>query len=162
MAKYACFRSDNMSGTTLGKNLVAIKYRPDGDDVAIENGNIVAVGGFIAGEQDVRVGTTPAEDTPLKDLAVMGAPEVDKTKDYNTVDEFVNKAGVAARAYRLVSHDQYSVTAEALNADDEIAVGDVVEAQASTKASVVKAATGATVIGHVIAIEGEWIVIEVA
>lgn len=163
MAKHACFRSDNMAGTKLGYELVAIKYRPDGTDTAIENGNIVAVGNFINGEADVRVATTPTADTPLTNLAVVGAPEVDKTKAYNTVDDFINKAGVPARAYRLVPHAQYSVTAEALTAAAEIAVGDVVEAQAGTKANVVKTATeGATTIGHVMAIEGDFIVIEVA
>ena len=163
MAKHACFRSDNMTGTKIGSALVAVKYRPAGTDTDIDNGHIVAVGNFIEGELDVRVATTPANDTPLTKLAVIGAPEVVKEKGYNTIDEFTNKAGDPARAYRLVSHDQYSVTTEALDAAADIAMGDTVEVQASTKAKVVKAATeGSTVIGHVIAIEGDYIVIEVA
>lgn len=160
---YAKFRSDNMSGTTLGKDLVAVKYRVSGADTAIENGHFVVVGDYISGEQDVRVATTPTASTALSKIAVIGAPEVDKTASYNTADEFINAAGVAARAYRLVTNDQFAVTADALDAQATIEVGNIVELQASTKAKVVKTATsGSTTIGRVIDVEDEFVVIEVA
>lgn len=159
----AKFRSDNMSGTTLGKDLVAVKYQPAGKDTAIENGNIVVVGAMIAGGSDVRTATTPTAASALNTLAVIGAPAVDKTKGYNAESDYAVPAGTAARAYRLRTGDMFSVTADALSATAEIAVGNIVEAQAGTKMKVVASATsGSTKIGTVYAIEGEWVVIEVA
>nr|DAP06622.1 MAG TPA: hypothetical protein [Caudoviricetes sp.] len=159
----AKFRSDNMSGTTLGKNLVAIKYQPSGVDTAIENGHIVVVGDLITGETDVRKATTPAANSAINTLAVVGGVAVDKTKSYNAAGDYTNPAGVATRAYRLRTGDFYAVTADALSAAADIAVGNIVEAQADTKAKVVATlTTGSTKIGTVYAIEGEWIVIEVA
>lgn len=159
----AKFRSDNMSGTTLGKDIVAIKYRPSNTDTAIENGNIVVIGGLITGETDVRKADTPTATSAFNMLAVVGGVPVDKTKAYNAEDDFINPAGVATRAYRLRSGDMYAVTADALSAAEAIAVGNVVEVQAGTKAKVVATlTTNSTKIGTVYAIEGEWIVIEVA
>ncbi len=156
MAKYACVRTDNMSGTTLGKNLVSVKF--DGE---IENGNIVVIGSLVSGEREVRTATTPAVNSALRDLALIAAPEVVKDKKYNSLAEFINQKGDIVRAYRLVSGDIFSVTAEALTGT--AAVGSVIEAQASTKMKAVETLTqGSTKIGTVIAIEGEWIVIEVA
>lgn len=156
MAKYACVRTDNMSGTTLGKNLVSVKF--DGE---IENGNIVVIGSLVSGEREVRTATTPAANSALRDLALIAAPEVVKDKKYNSLAEFINQKGDIVRAYRLVSGDIFSVTAEALAGT--AAVGSVIEAQASTKMKAVETLTqGSTKIGTVIAIEGEWIVIEVA
>lgn len=156
MTKYACVRTDNMSGTTLGKNLVSVKF--DGE---IENGNIVVIGNLVSGEREVRTATTPAVNSALRDLALIAAPEVVKDKKYNSLAEFINQKGDIVRAYRLVSGDIFSVTAEALTGT--AAVGSVIEAQASTKMKAVETLTqGSTKIGTVIAIEGEWIVIEVA
>lgn len=156
MAKYACVRTDNMSGTTLGKNLVSVKF-----DGQIENGNIVVIGSLVSGEREVRTATTPAANSALRDLALIAAPEVVKDKKYNSLAEFVNQKGDIVRAYRLVSGDIFSVTAEALAGT--AAVGSVIEAQAATKMKAVDTlTTGSTKIGTVIAIEGEWIVIEVA
>lgn len=156
MAKYACVRTDNMSGTTLGKNLVSVKF--DGE---IENGNIVVIGSLVSGEREVRTATTPAANSALRDLALIAAPEVVKDKKYNSLAEFINQKGDIVRAYRLVSGDIFSVTAEALAGT--AVVGSVIEAQAATKMKAVESlTTGSTKIGTVIAIEGEWIVIEVA
>ena len=156
MAKYACVRTDNMSGTTLGKNLVSVKF--DGE---IENGNIVVIGSLVSGEREVRTATTPAANSALRDLALIAAPEVVKDKKYNSLAEFINQKGDIVRAYRLVSGDIFSVTAEALAGT--AVVGSVIEAQAATKMKAVESlTTGSTKIGTVLAIEGEWIGIEVA
>lgn len=154
--KYACVRTDNMSGTVLGKDLVSAKF-----DGAIENGNIVVIGDLLEGEREVREATQPTAAAELRDLAVVASEEVVKEKAHNTLAEFINEEGDILRCYRLVSRDIFSVTAEAL--DGDATVGAVVEAQASTKMKVAETATeGSTTIGKIIAIEGEWIVIEVA
>lgn len=157
MAKYGCVRTDNMSGTTLGKNLVSGKMVPDAE---IENGNIVKVGDLMEGEREVRKLEIPASNTALRDLAVVASEEVVSSRTYNTLDEFVNEAGAIVRCYRLIAGDLFSVTAEAL--DGEGAVGKYVEAQTGTKMKVVDAQGENTCIGKIIAVEGEWYVIEVA
>lgn len=153
--KYGCVRTDNMSGTVHGKDLVSLKF-----DKEIENGNIVEVGALLEDEREVREAKVPTASTELRNLAVIASEEVVKDKAYNNLAEFINEAGDILRGYRLVSRDIFSVTAEAL--DGEAKVGSVVEAQANTKMKVVDAATsGSTQIGTIIAVEDDWYVIEV-
>lgn len=160
MAKYGCVRTDNMSGTTLGKNLISGKFIVNDEEKEIENGNIVLVGDLLDGEREVRSLSTPEASSPLNKLAVVASEEVVKSKSYNALSEFVNEAGDIIRCYKLINGDLFSVTAEAL--DGEPAVGYVVEAQAGTKMAVKESATeGSTVIGKILAVEGEWYLIEV-
>ena len=159
---YAAVRTDNMSGTTLGKNLVSLKYQVSTVDTAIENGNVVVVGDLIAGEREVRLAAKPAADTALKDIALIATPEINKKEGYTILSDFRNEAGTICRGYRLLSHDIFSVTAEALNGAT-LSVGYAVELQADTKLNVVSSATsGSTQVGKIIAKEGNWYVIEVA
>jgi hypothetical protein len=164
---YARVRTDKMSGTNVSKDLVSAKYMGSGSTAtAIENGNIVVIGALLTNERELRKATTPAANSPLASLALVATPEVVKNKDFYTLGDFKNAAGDAIRCYRLNSGDQFSITAEAYDAAAAVAVGDVVEAQASTKVKIVAAATGltsgSTKIGTVIAIEGDYCVIEVA
>ena len=159
---YAKVRTDNLTGTVFGGDLVSVKYQPSSTDTAIENGNFVKVGALISGEREVHTGSTPAANTALSDIVLIASPEVDKTVSSNTLGEFENKAGDILRGYKLV-RGYFSVTAEALDAAAAIAVGDIVELQAGTKGNVVKTLTeGSTKVGTVEAIEGDWIVIKIA
>lgn len=156
MAKYAIVRTDNMSGTVNGKDLVSLNFAD-----AIENGNVVLIGGYADGEREVRTATVPAADSNLSDIALVASEEVVNSKNYNGLSDFINEKGDIIRGYRLTSKDIFSVSKEALDGDAE--VGHVVELQAKTKLKVVASATASTTtVGKVIAIEGEWIVIEVA
>lgn len=158
---YAYVRTDNMSGTTLGKDLASAKYYESEAEKAIENGHIVTLGDYLSGERELRKATAPTATTKLRDLYLVASPEVVKDKTYYGLGDFINEAGSAIRCYRLTPGDVFSVTANAL--DGEAAVGSYVVAQASTKMSVAASAEGqATVIGKIMAIENEYIVIEVA
>jgi len=165
---YACVRTDNMSGTTLGKNLVSIRYKADGVEAPIENGNLVVVGALMEGERELREGTTPAADSALRNIALIASEEVDKTKTRDTLSGFRNEAGADCRGYRLVAGDFFAVTKEAFDADAELTVGKTIfELQASTKMRAVDTATGgSTKVGALYAIEQEgattWYVVEVA
>lgn len=159
---HAKVRTDNLTGTVFGGDLVSVKYQPGGKDTEIDNGNFVEVGALISGEREVHTGSTPAANTALSDIVLIASPEVDKTVSSNTLGEFENKAGDILRGYKLV-RGYFSVTAEALDAVAAIAVGDIVELQAGTKGNVVKTLTsGSTKVGTVEAIEGDWIVIKIA
>lgn len=160
---YAKVRTDNLTGTVFGGDLVSVKYQPSSKDTAIENGNFVKVGALISGEREVHTGSTPAANTALSDIVLIASPEVDKAVSGNTIGEFKNRAGDILRGYKLV-RGYFSVTKEALDAAAAaIEVGDIVELQAGTKGKVVKSLTdNSTKIGTVEAIEGEWIVIKIA
>lgn len=159
MAKYACVRTDNMSGTIMGKDLVSLKY--DGD---IENGNVLAIGDFVEGEREARVGTAPKKNTALNKVALVATPEVVKVKQYNGLGDFINKNGDLVRGYRLISGDIFSVTKEALDGGAQIKKGAVVELKDnSTKLVAVATPTSeTTTVGKIVLVEGDWYVIEVA
>lgn len=164
MKKYGCVRTDNMSGTVIGRNLVSLKYEVSGTDSQIENGNIVVIGDLLSGEREVRKATPPIATSKLATLALVASEEVVKDKDYNGLSDFINEAGDIIRGYRLTSKDVFSVTKEALDIASgyTVKVGDVVEATAGTKMKVVATlTTSSTQIGNIIAIEGDWYVIEV-
>lgn len=162
MKTYACVRTDNMSGTVEGKNLVSLKYNGD-----IENGCVVKVGGFADGEREVRLATAPAKDDAVRDLALVASPEVIKDKDYHSIANFINENGAIVRGYRLTPADCFSVTKEAFAAGATLQKDAYVELNGSVKLNAVAAPTGSsgdevTVVGKIIAIEDEWYVIEVA
>lgn len=155
---YACVRTDNASGTLQGKNLVSVCMNSD-----VENGTIIKVGALKSGERELRAGTLAAVGDALSELAIVASPEVIKTKSNYGLDEFINKAGDAMRCYRLTSKDVFSVTKEAFAASQTPAVGNIVEVNGSGKMIAVSSATSnSTTIGHVLAIEGKWYVIEIA
>lgn len=160
---YACVRTDNMSGTTIGKDLVSLKYF-DGEDkeAAIENGSVVLVGAYLDGQREVRKATAVAKNSKLSEVALIAHEEVDKTKAHNTLKEYINIAGLNVRGYRLPSKDCFSLTKEAFTADSVLAKDSVVELAAGTKFKAVASATdGSTTVGKIVAVEGEWYVVEV-
>ena len=157
MKTYACVRTDNMSGTIEGKNLVSLKYEGE-----IENGNVVAVGAYLDGEREVREATVPATDAKLADLALVASPEVVKSKTYHSLKDFINEDGSVLRGYRFTSKDVFSVTKEAFAEGSAPALDATVELSGTTKMKAVASASGATVIGKIVLVEDEWYVIEVA
>lgn len=158
---YGKVRIDNMSGTVLGKDLVSVKFQKSGVDAEIENGNVVLIGDLVEGEREVRLATAPAKDSPLSKIALIATPELVKAQKYTVLEDFINEAGSISRGYRLTNGCIFSVSAACLTGT--AAVKNVVElAASSTKLKVVASATASTTtVGKVIAIEGDWIVIEV-
>jgi len=155
MAK-AMVRTDNMSGTTLGKDLVSLRYSAD-----IENGNVLAVGDYEGTHREVRAATAPGASTPLTRLALVASEEVMKRQSKDGLGDFINEAGSIIRGYKFTPGDIFSVTKEALAAGSATpAVGLTACIQSSTKMTLAAVAVGTT-IGVVTQIENEWIVIEV-
>lgn len=153
--KHGVIRTDLMSGTDVAADLLSVKYMGEGaTETAIDNGNVVMIDGLMEGEREVRLGKTPAANTPIDQIAIVATPEVLYDERKKNLDEFVNEAGAICRAYIPRSRNIFSVTAEALNLNGEAAVGHVVELMAGVKMNVVASATdGSTVIGKIIAIE---------
>lgn len=154
-------RTDNMLGTMHGAYLVSFKYQPSSTDTAIENGHVVAIGALISGEREVHTASTPTAATELSKLALVATPEVVKNKTYNAVGDFKNEAGDICRGYLFHSGDIFSVSTSAISGT--ASVGSVIEAQAGTQMKAVTTlTTSSTKIGEVIALEDDWVVIQVA
>jgi hypothetical protein len=158
MGEYAVVRTDNISATILGKNLVSLRF-----DAAIENGNVLKIGDLEAGQREVRVGEVPEVDTALGDIALIISEEVPLRQPYGGLSDFINEADAVLKCARLTSKDIFSVTAPAVDGAVGAAVGYTVELQADTNLNIVATPTGgSTVVGKVLALEGDYIVIEVA
>lgn len=150
--KYAVVRTDRMSGTDDRARLVSVRYQPSDTMTAIENGNIVLLGDLESGSREIFKGDTPEASSALRDVVLIASPEVMYDERLRNLDEYINEAGKISRGYRLHTHCEFSVTAEALDAasDDLLAVGSIVELQADTKLKVVASATqGSTVVGKI-------------
>lgn len=153
--KYAVVRTDNMYGTDVRAALVSVKYM--GEDGAtpteIENGSVLKLGALMSGEREIFVGGAVAADDKMTDVVLVASPEVLYDERENNLDDFINEAGKPCRGYRIHSGDIFSVTKGALVGEDAPEVGDTVELAAGTKMNVVKVASGATVVGTIIAID---------
>lgn len=154
---YGIVRTDRMSGTKQPADLLSAKYLPAGTATAIENGRVVLIGALVAGEREVFTATTPAANSALDSVALVASPELLFDERQHNLDEFRNEAGEIIRCYKFRSGNIFSITAEAI--DDNtvaagIAVGSIVELQASTKFSAVAVLTAqSTQVGTVIAID---------
>ena len=154
---YGVFRSDLMTGTNVGADLVSLKYMGSGSTAtAIENGCVVALDGLMTGEREVWKAVTPAANTDKNKIVIVASPEVMYDERKKNLDEFINEAGTIARGYIPHSRDIFSVTADALNIGAGVtpAKGYIVELMAGTKLNVVSSATASTTtIGQIIDIE---------
>jgi hypothetical protein len=166
---YGICRVDRMEGTVNPNALISLKYLPSDTPNAIENGNVVLVGGLVSGEREVYDCETPAANSSLADIALVATPELMADERKKNLGEFRNESGAICRGYRLRSGDIFSVTADALTVivGTAPAAGQLVELQAATKLKLVASASGSgtTVVGKVIAVEDngntEYIVIQV-
>lgn len=110
---YTVFRSDLLSGTDVGADLVSVKvFDSDGNAIAVENGTIVKLEGYINGEREVRKAVLAAAGDDMDECAIVGTPEVMYDERKKNLDEFINEAGSVARAYIPRSRNLYSVTKE--------------------------------------------------
>ena len=155
---HGVFRSDLMSGTDVAADLVSVKYLgADGKTPsAIDNGCVVKLDGLISGEREVWCGKTPAANTPLSDIVIIGTPEVMYDERKKNLDEFENEEGAISRGYIPRARNIFAVTMECLNVADGVtpAVGYVVELMDGVKLNVVETPTpDSTKLGEIIAIE---------
>lgn len=153
---YGVVRTDNMYGTDVRAALVSVEYLgADGEtETAIENGNVLELDGLKDGEREIFVGKAPTAASEMKDVVLVASPEVMYEATAHNLDEFINKAGVPARGYRLHQGDIFSVTKDALDGVEEPAVGNIVELKAGTKLNVAESLTqDSTKVGEIIAID---------
>lgn len=148
---YTVFRSDLMSGTDLGTDLVSLKfYDSDDNEAAVENGTIVKLStSYIDGTREVYKAVAATSTDAIADCAVVGSEEVFYDERKKNLDEFINEAGSIARGYVLRDKSIFSVTAEGFTGAVPTKVGDSVGVDGGK----LKVVTSGTVVGKVIAIE---------
>ena len=152
MEKYCVFRSDLLSGTDVAADLVSAKvFDADGNEIAVENGVIIKLMGYLEGEREVMKAVLAEAGDDMKDCAIVGTPEVHYDERKKNLDEFVNEAGSIVRAYIPRSRNMYSVTAEGF-VDKTVPVSTGAEATVGIGANG-KLDTAATGWGTVEAIE---------
>ena len=151
--KHGVVRTDRLYGTDVAANLISVKYMGSGSTATdIDNGNLVVFGGLMEGEREVFKATTPSAEATLGTVALIASPEVLRDERKKNLEDFVNVAGVPARAYILHQNDIFSVTAEALEFEGSVNVNDDFGPGTTTKIAIGEKATG-TKLGKVIAIE---------
>lgn len=163
MAIHAVVRTDLMHGTDNRADMVSFRYLPSNTATAIDNGNVVLLGALISGERELYAASTPAANSPIKDVVLVATPELMYDERLRDLRDFYNEAGAACRGYHLNTNDVFSVTAEAINNTKvdtssnpvAVAVGDIVELYAGTKLQVpgTTATASSTVVGKVIQVE---------
>lgn len=161
---YGIVRTDLMYGTKNPTGIVNLRYSPSGTDTAIQNGNVVLLGALDTDERDVVVAGTPAANSSLSLIAIVAEPEIVADERKKDLGDFINEAGAVVRGYKLHSGDEFSVTADAITpiVGTAPAVNQIVELQADVKMILVETPTSqSTKVGTVIAIEGDYIVIQV-
>jgi len=157
---YAIFNSDLMTAITDASKHVFFKITGTG----VQNGNVVKIDSLVSGERNVYTYATPEANTPLTSVAILTTPELMSDERKKNLNEFINEVGTVARGFMFEKGDVFSVTVDGLTGTD-IAAGDIVELDASTKLKVVAKATGltsgSTKVGTVIEVVGDVVRIRV-
>ena len=149
MAKYCVIRTDLMSGTKQPADLLSVRIY-DGEDNMIdaENGLIVKVGPLEEGEREVHKATLAAAGDKLDECAILAGVEM-MYEDYKrSLDDYINVAGKAVRAYIPRNRNIFSVTKEGFVGGTVPEVGGKVGIGANGKID-----TAADDLGECIAIE---------
>lgn len=165
MKNYAVIRTDKMFGTDNRTGLYSVKYFDSTDKAAeLENGCVVKLGALI--DKTVKTGSTTSTvtsreiykatdvkaDTKLTEVVIVAAPEVEYDERIRDLDDYINKADVAARAYTLSVGCMFGLTEQGFTAKP--AKGNIIELAAGNKLKPVATATsGATTVGVVDAVE---------
>lgn len=152
--RHAIVRTDNMSATGDNSLMVSGRFYDAGDELAaIDNGNLVVIGGYDTNEREVRKCTTPTASADISTLGLVVTPELfyDESR-YHGLEEWVNEKGAELTIMRFHANDCFGVTKEAINGDTMPEVDEYLIAGDTTKFEVSASATG-TVIGRVSEIE---------
>jgi hypothetical protein len=124
---YCVIRTDLMSGTKQPADLVSVRfYDGEGNKAEVENGVIVHLEGYEEGEREVIKAVAATSGSALGECAIIANPEVMYDERLKNLDQYINEAGKAVRAYIPRSRNLFSVTKEGFVGGTVPAVGDEV------------------------------------
>lgn len=111
--KNTVIRTDNMSGTDQRADLLSVRvYDAAGEQIAVENGAIVKIGSLEDSEREIYKATLATSADAIDDCAILAGVEVMYDERKKNLDEYINEAGKAVRAYVPRNRNFFSVTAE--------------------------------------------------
>lgn len=109
--KYCVIRTDLMSGTTQGADLVSLRfYDSAGKPAEVENGVIVELQGYETGEREVMKAVAASSSSDLNNCAIVAGVEMMYDERQKNLDEYINEAGKIVRGYIPRSRNLFSVT----------------------------------------------------
>lgn len=122
---YSVIRTDLMSGTKQPADLVSLIVEDgNGDPMDVENGAIIKIGAYVDDERELLHATIATSSDDLSECAVVASPEMMYDEHKRALEDFINKAGVPARGYRLRTRNGFSLTKEGFVNATAPAVGD--------------------------------------
>lgn len=139
---YGVVTRERMTSEWVGAARLSGQYLPSATATAIENGNVVVIGGLVSGQREVYTLTTPIATSTLASIGLVTTPEICTDERKKNLEDFRNEAGDIIAVDRLFSGDVFSVTAEAL--EGTLTKGYVVELKAGTKLNVVATLTASS------------------
>jgi hypothetical protein len=121
-------RTDLMHGTDNRADLVSLwPVTAAFERTGVDNGMVVAVGGFVPGEREIRYGLPANPTDPVSTLALVATPEVMYDERDRNLSDFTNTDdGRPALGYRLRPGDVFSITDAVLANAATAAVGNPV------------------------------------
>lgn len=111
--KYCVVRTDLVSGVKQPADLLSVRfYDAQGNVAEVENGVIVKLQGYEEDKHEVMKAVAATANADLNECAIICAPEVMYDERKHNLDEFINEAGKAVRAYVPRSRNLFSFTEE--------------------------------------------------
>ncbi len=127
---YCVIRTDLMSGTSQGADLVSFRfYDSAGEPAEVENGVIVHLEGYEDGEREVYKAVAAKAGDDLNECAIVAGVEVMYDERKKNLDEYINEKGKIVRGYIPRSRNLFSVTKEGFvggtvpNKGDTVGIG---------------------------------------
>lgn len=108
MAEVKIVRLDKVLAGANGNLEHVLVHNANGDQVATSNGVFVELGELVAGEKELAKATLASDAT--KEVLLVASPEVMYDERLYKLEDFVNKAGKASRAYYLFTGDIVTFT----------------------------------------------------
>lgn len=111
--KYCVVRTDLLSGTTQGADLVSFRFYNGSDKQAeVENGVIVELGEYESDNREVMKAKAATSSSDLDKCAIAASPEIMYDERKRNLDEYINEAGKVVRGYVPRTRNIFSLTAE--------------------------------------------------
>lgn len=111
--KYCVVRTDLLSGTIQGADLVSFRFYGNDDKQAeVENGVIVELGEYEADNREIMKAKAATAASDLDKCAIAANPEVMYDERKKNLYEYINEAGKAVRGFIPRTRNIFSVTAE--------------------------------------------------
>ena len=115
MGNYAVVRLDNLSGQDVHADMRSVRIyngtSSSATTIDAENGIFVVPNGLEENQREIFYAVPATASADIEDVLLVATPEVLYDERKKNLDDFVNEAGKAARAYVLRRGDIFSVTA---------------------------------------------------